>query len=448
MERHAPLFAFIQFLMLRPKRKRVALKERRLQKSAGVVAFTGHMMDKVGRVPPRFVPRFWKEKEDLVTQAIHDALERLDARVGFSSAACGGDIIFIEQMLKRGGEVHVVLPYAEELFIRDCVKVPDEAPEEEKFQENTGKKWLPRYRKIRKKVASLITLGDKRAQDNAMASDCCNRVVLGLGLLKAESVSTSLTLLALWDGWSGDAPGGTRSLVKLADGLKVGIEYLPQLQPENVRDVIKSATPPPGIGAQPHRPTLSQEPPQQICAVLFADVMRYSELDETRLPNFVSGYLQPLASMIQTARHGGYGPLDFETWGDGLFCVFDSVLKAGNFALALQQLTVSGKWRITGSAGTLRLRIALHAGPVYRIPDPVYPKDKFIGTNLNFAARMEPVTPPGEIFCSQAFAALAASEGVADFLCEPVGKIKFAKKFGSYPLYVLKPSRVARRKPR
>jgi class 3 adenylate cyclase len=417
-------------------------------KTQAVVGFTGHMMDRVGRVPPHFVPRFSKEKEDAVTEAIRDVLGRLDARVGFCSAACGGDMIFIEQMLERGGEVHVVLPYGEDLFVRDCVEAPRGAPREEQFQVNAGKEWLPRFRKIRKEVASLMTLGDKRAQDNAMASDCCNRVALGLGLLKAASVSTQLTLVALWDGWSGDAPGGTRSLVKLANTLKIRIEYLPVLLPGDVKEVIRSATPPPGIGAQPHRPSLSQEPPQQICAVLFADVLRFSELDETRLPDFVSGYLQPLAGMIQKARHFGYGPLDFNTWGDGLFCIFDSMLKAGKFALALQQLTVSGEWRITGSAETLKLRVALHAGPVYRILDPVYPKDSFIGTNLNFAARMEPVTPPGEVFCSQTFAALAATEGVQDFVCEFVGKRKLHKRAGIHPLYVLKPPPRTQRKSR
>ena len=418
----------------------------RRNETSGVVAFTGHMMDKVGRVPPRFVSRFNREKEDAVTQAIRRALDQLDARIGYCSAACGGDIIFIEELLKRGGEVHVVLPYAEDLFIRDCVEVPANAPQEEQFQENVGKKWLSRFRKIRKKTTSLITLGDKRAQDNAMASDCCNRVFLGMGLLRAASVSSRLTLVALWDGWSGDAPGGTRNLVKVADALNVRIKYLSELLPKEAKDVIRSATPPPGISAQLCRPFLSQEPPQQICAVLFADVLRYSELDETKLPAFVSGYLRPLANMIQRARHLGYGPLDFNTWGDGLFCVFDTMLKAGKFALALQRLTVSGEWRITGSLKNLKLRIALHAGPVYRIPDPVFPKDSFIGTNLNFAARMEPVTPPGEVSCSQAFAALAATEGVRDFSCEYVGEKSLHKNAGTHPFYLLRQRSSSRRK--
>lgn len=422
--------------MRNPKQKHAPLASS-LDEPPGVVAFTGHMMDKVGRVPPRFVPRFPKEKEEAAARAIRDVLRRLNARIGFCSAACGGDIIFIEEMLKRGGEVHVVIPYAEDLFIRDCIKVRDKAPPGEKFQENPGREWLARYNAIRCRVASFITLGDKRAQDNTMASDCCNRVFLGMGLLRAKSLSTQLNLLALWDGWSGDAPGGARSTVKLADALKVRIEYLPLLYPRDAKDVIKTATPPTGINSQPFRSSLSPEPPQQICAVLFADVMRFSDLDETRLPDFVSGYLQRLASRIQQARHGGYGPLDFNTWGDGLFCVFDTMLKAGKFALALQQLVVSGRWRLTRGE-KLKLRIALHAGPVYRIPDPVFPKDTFIGTNITFTARMEPATPPGKVYCSQAFAALAATEGVQDFVCEYVGEIPLHKDAGIHPLYAVK----------
>jgi len=167
--------------------------------------------------------------------------------------------------------------------------------------------------------------------------------------------------------------------------------------------------------------------------------MRFSKLDETKLPDFVTGYLQPLARMIQEARQGGYGPLDFNTWGDGLFCTFDTMLKAGRFALEMQKLTVSGKWKLARSARKLKLRIALHAGPVYRIPDPLFPKDTFLGTNVNFAARIEPATEPGEIYCSQAFAALAAAEGVQDFVCESVGKKELPKTPGIHPLYALKP---------
>ena len=101
---------------------------------------------------------------------------------------------------------------------------------------------------------------------------------------------------------------------------------------------------------------------------------------------------------------------------------------------------MSGKWKLAGSSEQLKLRIALHAGPVYRIPDPVYPKDTFIGTNINLAARIEPKTPPGEIYCSQTFAALSAAEGVQDYVCELIGEIALPKDAGSQTVYVVEPS--------
>ena len=404
---------------------------------ASIVVFTGHMMDKAGRVPPAYSPRFPPEKEPECRAAIAAALERLDARVGYSSAACGADILFIEQMLARGADVHLVLPYAEEQFIEDCIEVPAGADPVQHFRQPPGGGWRERYAAMRPRVSSVLVLGDKRPRDNSSASDCCNRVFLGMGLMHSRDESLPLRLLTLWDGWSGDAPGGTRSLVKLADSLGIPIEYLPQLRPRSVEEILLTASPPPGIGAAPRRATLDREPPQQICAVLFADVVSFSKLDETALPEFVTGYLHPLAGIIQTARHGGYGPLDFNTWGDGLFCVFDSMLKACRFAVATRHLTASGDWMIEGAGESLSLRIALHAGPVYRIPDPVLPKDTFVGTNISLAARIEPVTEPGEIYCTQAFAALAAAEGIGDFAFECLGERQLAKDAGTMTLYRL-----------
>jgi len=401
------------------------------------VAFTGHMMDRVGRIRPHFIPRFPASSEARVVESVHRALSLMAPTVGYCSAACGGDLIFIEAMLARGAEVHVVLPYAEELFIRDCVSVPVGAGAEQQFQAGAGASWLERYNAVRNRFSSLLILGDRRPRSNSMASDYCNRVILGLALLRSRADGVPLRMLALWDGWSGDAPGGARSLVTLAEALGVEIEFLPDLHPGDVQDVVRAAVPPPGIGAEPFRAVLDQEPPQQICAVLFADVVRFGRLDETRLPAFVSGYLKPLAGIIQDARHGGYGPLDFNTWGDGLFCVFDSALKAGLFALEMQGLGRKDSWLGFGSGDELNQRIALHAGPVFRIPDPIFPKDTFVGTNISFAARIEPVTAEGEIWCSQSFAAIAAAEGVRDFDCECVGHKVLPKITGEYPLYRL-----------
>jgi class 3 adenylate cyclase len=66
----------------------------------------------------------------------------------------------------------------------------------------------------------------------------------------------------------------------------------------------------------------------------------------------------------------------------------------------------------------LNLRIALHAGPVYEFNDPVTGSRSYSGTHVSRAARIEPVTPPGQVYASKAFAALAAARGVTDFACD------------------------------
>ena len=66
-----------------------------------VVVFAGHLIDQTGRRTPRFP----KELEPTVANAIRQRLEDVGAGVGYSSAACGSDILFLEAMLDRGGEV-------------------------------------------------------------------------------------------------------------------------------------------------------------------------------------------------------------------------------------------------------------------------------------------------------------------------------------------------------
>ena len=54
---------------------------------------------------------------------------------------------------------------------------------------------------------------------------------------------------------------------------------------------------------------------------------------------------------------------------------------------------------------------------------------------MNRAARLEPITPPGQVYASQVFAALASAEGVRDFTCDYVGQTPLAKGYGTFPTY-------------
>jgi hypothetical protein len=57
------------------------------------------------------------------------------------------------------------------------------------------------------------------------------------------------------------------------------------------------------------------------------------------------------------------------------------------------------------------------------------------------AARLEPKTPAGEVYASEAFAALAAVENVTDFTCDYVKQFERAKHYGTFPTFVLSHSK-------
>ena len=59
----------------------------------------------------------------------------------------------------------------------------------------------------------------------------------------------------------------------------------------------------------------------------------------------------------------------------------------------------------------------------------------FLGGHIGHAARIEPVAPPGQVYASQAFAALAAADRVPHFACRYIGQMSPAKGYGIYPTY-------------
>src|SRR5207237_9363785 len=70
-----------------------------------VMVFVVHMIDRPERASPRFPP----EHERSVAERIEARIVQAKPGFGFSSAACGSDILFLEAMLKSGAEVSVAL---------------------------------------------------------------------------------------------------------------------------------------------------------------------------------------------------------------------------------------------------------------------------------------------------------------------------------------------------
>jgi class 3 adenylate cyclase len=176
----------------------------------------------------------------------------------------------------------------------------------------------------------------------------------------------------------------------------------------------------------------------RIAGILFADVVGFSSLSDIEVVRFYSEFLGAVGRLLALTQHP---PLVRNTWGDGLYLIFESVRDAGVFALELSAMTVNTDWSSVELPDTLSLRIGLHGGPLFDFSDRVTGQLTLGGKHVTRAARVEPVTPPGMVYATQEFAALAAAYGVTEFVCEPVGRVRLAKKAGMTPLFTVRPAR-------
>jgi class 3 adenylate cyclase len=226
-----------------------------------------------------------------------------------------------------------------------------------------------------------------------------------------------------------------------------------RLAPENTIDVapllLARTARPPVSGLAP--PQARPQPPVacRVMAILFADVEGYSKIPEDRLPSFIEHFVGGIAARIRERSHTAES---VRRVGDGLLMVFAGVAEAAECALDLVEwMTERSRaaddgethWSRVGLPREMRMRVALHAGPVFECVDPLTGEETFEGAHLSYAARIEPITPVNQVYASEAFAALAASwpKPSDEFVCEYVGRTSFAKNFGDYPLYHLRRKR-------
>ncbi len=388
-----------------------------------VVVFSGHMIDQPGRPHPRF-PDFL---EPHVARRIADALERLEARIGVASAACGGDILFLEALLARGGETIVVLPFRADEFRRTSV---DLIP---------GADWSRRFDRVLQRASRLIIASENRATGDELSYTYANLIQDGLAMLRAGALDTRVVPLVVWDGQDGDGPGGTASMVRhwQAHGMQPEIidsaKLLGQLSPKAPR--AGSSKGPARQGGGHSSPPADFH--QEIKAILFADVVGSSRLREEQVPVFVDRFMGAIHRLIVTSSHQ---PLLTNTWGDALYAVFASLQDAGDFALDLRDQIAGTDWQEQGLPRDINLRISLHAGPVYCYKKPSFQELAYAGSHIVWAARIEPITPPGQVYASQQFAALASAERVSGWAFEYVGQVPLPKQAGILPLYLVRRS--------
>lgn len=372
-----------------------------------VVLFSGHMIDG----PQRSTPRFPPELEGRVYEAIRDRLSQLDGRLGYASAASGSDILFLEAIKELLGEIHIILPYEQEQFIKDAVDIIP------------GSNWRKRFERLISEANDVIIASPRKLEQSEVLYEYADRLLHGLAKMRTSQLDTEMITLAVWDEDSSQTSGTTKKIQKWRQWGN-NVEFI------DLDSLLKSSV---TIQKLPKKDKEHHNPAdRQIMAILFGDVVNYSQLQEEEIPAFIEEFL---GAVVKLESQGKYTPRIKSSWGDCLYYVFSHVQEAGNFALELSELVQNTDWAKKGLPKGLNLRISLHAGPVYRYINPLSKEVSYIGSHVTYGARIEPITPPGKVYASRAFAAFSASEGVRDFSCDYVGQTRLAKGYGTFPTY-------------
>lgn len=460
-----------------------------------LVVFAGHAPDRPGsHQPSRFPP----ELVEPVRAAMRDRLRELGVRAAMTSAAAGGDLLFAEAARELGAAVHLVLPWSPDEFRRTSVRGFD-AGHDQPF-------WETMFKDALTEATTVRELGQMHEPSSTVGWDYTMEVTAGLALQTARVSRLDLQPLVLWDR---QPVGGTYTFHKFwRDQLRqtpVCVD-LPRLHGGAATAAPAQApapTAPPAPTADPaysayaaadyaasaddrcERRTMQQ----QVKSMLFADIVGYSKLTERVIPDFVATFMERVSQLAAGSAHA---PRSVNTWGDAVYAIFDFAEDAGQFALELTRMIQDNEkewiakklcWEEREPATEttperirqvpLNVRVGLHTGPVFIHYDPVVRRLSFTGAHVNRAARIEPVTPPGEVYTSEEFAAMAelgtqierrrrrpvsvgpveeaeASDAIADdgqsgqtFVCEYAGTMPLAKGYpGRFRIYRLLPKRV------
>ncbi len=315
-------------------------------------------------------------------------------RAGFGSLAAGADIVIAEALLDAGAALTVVLPFAAREFIATSV-----AP--------AGEQWVARFEACcrRARVLQLEAAGHDDL-DYVMAG----RRAMGLALLQAQRIDGTARQLAVPQATA--TQSGREAAAWRATG------------------AASQELPCPWQAA----PRAPQPPPARLLkAVLFADLPGFGALDDRQLAAFFAG---PLPAMAAQAGAAGYR----NAWGDAVKLVFDSAAAAAQCGLAMQQALTAEAFTDWGLPGSLIPRIAIDFGPLQPVWDPLQDRAKFAGRVMTRAARIEPVTPPGLVYATEALACEIALTPQSGLACDYAGLVPTAKGFGTLPLYAVRTS--------
>lgn len=163
-----------------------------------VTVFSGHMLDH----PQRKEPRFTMAMEPAVKEAVREAIHTMNIEIGYSSLACGADILFAEVMLEQEKALNLVLPFDKEDFLNESVRF-------------AGKEWEERFNLIIEQVQPEYVTHSRYTGGNE-SFEFLSKLLMGKGILHAYRIDSEANLLTVLSKHSLETKlGGTRYFYNL-----------------------------------------------------------------------------------------------------------------------------------------------------------------------------------------------------------------------------------------
>lgn len=398
-----------------------------------IVVFTGHSIDH----PSFQVSLFPPDIEADVKRIITEKLQAINAKIGYSSASCGADIIFIEALQELGGEVNIVLPFAIQDFVENNVR-------------HAGPRWEKRFEKALANAHSVSFSCEDRYLGHDMLYRFSNHVMHGSAVMRGKFLTTDPHLMAVWHSRTDSLPGGPADFIDRWSNIStLHLIDLDELTNENgVTEQISTELIKPQKSSLSFDPFVSKSPERVIKSMMFSDLHGYSKLQDEHIPSFLD-FLEKLNQAMEKID----ADLDsLNTWGDAIFAVADTATKIADFGLRYCDIIENLGKKYPEFPFPIRARISLHSGPVFVAQDPFIKKVNFYGGHINRAARLEPVTAVGQVYATQQFVSLLHGETSDErneyiqkglkyyerYSTEYVGVISLAKSFGQQEVYHLR----------
>lgn len=341
-----------------------------------IAAFIGHMIDHPNRTQSRFPASI----ENAIKEALTSSITSLNAKIGYCSLACGGDILFAEAMAETGGEVNIFLPFEQSDFIETSIRF-------------AGDQWVERFDRLVKKFPVTFVTHEPYDQFNDLFV-LQTGIIFGAAVMRSAVNHTKPHLFTLMSSLDSQRKvGGTRDTSKLWPYP----ENITNINPDNFSTSLRSN----------NQQTLQEYADNRkykdrpVCYILLADFPNTSPTEKESFWKSAQSKMEMQSPL----------PLGLIWNGEAILVACKSLEGVTDICRILFDI-------VSRFQKKDNIRISLHVGPVFVEMEEESIGKKIEGNAVKILQEIHHYSTPGEVYASSQFAlemALAINQYSIDY---------------------------------